>query len=181
MSAYRSGKTKMQTWKHGTEIQSWNLTHLWLCWESAQKVAGKMEKLSHLHKYQQPSALAISEAWQDDRAPDGRVVSGSSRAFTMDWELKQQQWGLLSHQGSVVQIGNGNRDAPQSLKCHPCCWGTAICPRNPFIFLHSGCRQVHYLSLQIQSLGQTIQAVICKWLDITINDNPSASVAVETT
>lgn len=47
----------------------------------------KMEKLSHLHKYPQPCALAISEAWLDDRAPDGRVVSGSSRAFTMDREL----------------------------------------------------------------------------------------------
>lgn len=89
-----------------------------------------------------PSALAISEAWLDDRAPDGRVVSGSSRAFTMDWELEQQQWGLLSHQGSVVQISNGNRDAAQSPKCYPCCLGTAICPRNPFILLRSSCRQI---------------------------------------
>lgn len=72
-----------------------------------------MEKLSHLHKYQQPCALAISEAWLDDRTPDGRVVSGSSGAFTMDRELcamggAQQQWGLLSHQESVVQISSGN-------------------------------------------------------------------------
>ncbi len=109
----------MQTWKHGIEIQTLSLTHLRLCWKSARKVAEKMEKLSHLHKYQQPSALAISEAWQDDRAPDGRVVSGSSRAFTIDWELEQQQWGLLSHQASVVQISN--RDAAQSSKCFPCC------------------------------------------------------------
>lgn len=56
-----------------------------------------------------PSALAISEAWLDDRAPDGGVVSGSSRAFTIDWE--QQRRGLLSHQGSLVQISNGNREA----------------------------------------------------------------------
>ncbi|CAB1451803.1 unnamed protein product [Pleuronectes platessa] len=61
--------------------------------ESAQKVAEEMEKLSHLHKYQQPCALAISEAWLDDRAPDGRVVSGSPEAFTMDrgevWLLRE--------------------------------------------------------------------------------------------
>ena len=74
-----------------------------------------MEKLSHLHKYQQPCALAISEAWLYDRAPYGRVVSGSSRAFTLStlfYGKAQQQWDLLSHQGSLVQISNGNRDAP---------------------------------------------------------------------
>lgn len=37
------------------------------------------------------------------------MVSGSSRAFTIDWE--QQRRGLLSHQGSLVQISNGNREA----------------------------------------------------------------------
>lgn len=154
----------MQTWKHGTEIQTLHPTHLRLCWKSARKVAEKMEKLSHLHKYQQPSALAISEAWQDDRAPDGRVVSGSSRAFTMDWELEQQHWGLLSHQASVVQISNSNRDAAQSSQCSPCCLGTAICPRNDFIFLHSSCRQIDsfFFYPQIQTYRQTVQVLICK-------------------
>lgn len=85
MFTHRSVKT--QIWKHKTEIQTLSLIHLRLCWESAPKVAEKMEELSHLHKYQQPCALAISEAWLDDRAPDGRVVSGSSRAFAMDREL----------------------------------------------------------------------------------------------
>lgn len=77
----------MLTWKHGTEIQTLNLTHLRLCWKSALEVSEKMEKLPHLHKYQQPCALASSAAWLDDRAPEGRVVSGSSGAFTIDWEL----------------------------------------------------------------------------------------------
>lgn len=103
-----------------------------------------------------PCALAISEAWLDDRAPDGRVVSGSSRAFTMDLGVcamggAQQQWGLLSHQKSVVQISSGNRDAPQSPKCCPCCLGKAIQPRIPFLFLHWSCRQMHYFLFRIQS------------------------------
>lgn len=87
MFTSRSVETQKQTWKHDTEIHTLNLTHLWLCSKSAEKVSEKMEKLSHLHKYQQPCALAISEAWLDDRAPDGRVVSGTSGAFTMDREL----------------------------------------------------------------------------------------------
>lgn len=49
----------------------------------------RWKSFPHLHKYRQPSALVISEAWLDDRAPDGRVVSGSSRAFTID--RKQQR------------------------------------------------------------------------------------------
>lgn len=101
-----------------------------------------MEKLSHLHKYQQACALTISEAWLDDRAPYGRVVSGSSRAFTLRtlfYGKAQQQWALLSHQGSLVQISNGNRDASQSPKSYPCCLGNAIYPKNPFLFLYSNC------------------------------------------
>ena len=110
MFTSRSVKIQMQTWKHETEIQTLILTHRRLYWKSAQKVSETMEKLSHLHKYQQPCALAISEAWLDDRAPDGRVVSGCSWAFhwTLCYGRAQQQWGLLSHQGSVVQIRNGN-------------------------------------------------------------------------
>lgn len=49
----------------------------------------RWKSFPHLHKYWQPSALVISEAWLDDRAPDGRVVSGSSRAFTIDREQQR--------------------------------------------------------------------------------------------
>lgn len=151
--------------KHETETQTLNLTHLRLCWKSAQKVAEKMEKLSHLHKYQQPCALAISEAWLDDRAPDGRVVSGCSRAFTMDREL----FAMGEHSGSGVCCPIRDQwcksaMAIEMLHSHQNAFLVAqlFCPRNPFIFLHSSCRQIHYFLFQIQSLGQTVQTVICK-------------------
>lgn len=104
-----------------------------------------------------PSALAISEAWLDDRAPDGRVVSGSSRAFTIDWE--QQRRGLLSHQGSLVQISNGNREAAalctvtkkkmQVLLLRP-----SSLPLETPSSLCGSCRPTHYFHFKSRQLQQ---------------------------
>lgn len=68
---------------------------------------------------EQPCALAISEAWPDDTAPDSTAEPDSSGAVRTAQELsavgkREQQLGLPSHQGSVVQISSGTRDAPQS-------------------------------------------------------------------
>lgn len=83
-----------------------------------------MEKLSHLHKYLQPCALAIREAWLDDRAPDGRVVSGSFRAFTMDREV-----------GAVGEHNNSGVCCP--IRNQPCKSAVAMemlhSPQNAFL------------------------------------------------
>lgn len=125
-------------------------SNLQLCWKSAREVAETMEKLFfffHLHKYQQPYTH-----WQSARlgwmsghltAEWCQVAPGHSQ-WTGDYGRARQQWGLPSHQGSAVQISNGNIDAPQSPECYPRCLGAAICPRNP-LFIPSFKLQAHAL------------------------------------
>lgn len=184
----QNSNANLEAWERESEREIRNAesnspaTLLEVC---SAKVAETMEKLSHLHKYRRPDALAISEAWLDDRAPDGRVVSGSSRAFKMDWELEQRQrvccpirdqWCKsamaleMLHSHQMLSLLLRHSHLPQESL-----YITSFKLQADALFFFFS------LLLPIQSLWQTVRAVICKWLDKTINDIPSVSVAVETT
>lgn len=93
---------------------------------------GKAFFFPHLHKYQQPCALAISESWLDVKAPDGRWLQGFSQ-WTGNLVLRESTTALGS---SVVQISNGNIDAPHHQ--HPILVAQAqpFAQGIPFLLLH---------------------------------------------
>lgn len=110
----RSVKKQFQSRRHKRDWNfsslSYDSTGTWL------KAAERIDKLSHLHKFQPAHLLAISEAWLDDRAPDGSMVSGNSRAIWMEERELSVKWehrssgSPMSHRGLVVQISSFNRD-----------------------------------------------------------------------